>query len=217
MTDTFVSPNGAVLTPHDTEAYYEEDQEDQLYTIIGYDPGGTTGWAVLGIFPEAIEDEDYLIQENIAFWSIGEISDRNENKHARELLELARAWSGAKIVGEQFILRKFLSSSELLSPVRVNAKFEYALEEAMPGRQIIWQQAELAMSTITDLRLQKMGLYAPTIGKEHGRDGLRHALTWAKRARQMRLSNKVATALLNGSSQSGGDAEAAPKQRQSPE
>lgn len=76
----------------------------------------------------------------------------------------------------------------------------------MPGRPIIWQQPALAMSTVTDDRLKKMGLYAPTMGKEHGRDGLRHALTWAKRARQMKLSNRVATAFLNGSNQSGGGA-----------
>lgn len=128
MTDVFVSPNGAVLTPHDTEEYYEEDQEDQLYTIIGYDPGGTSGWAVVGIHMEAIEDPEYLIQDNIAFWSIGEITGRNENHHAREMLALARAWPGAKLVGEKFTLRKFSSDDDLLSPVRINAKFEYALD-----------------------------------------------------------------------------------------
>jgi hypothetical protein len=41
----------------------------------------------------------------------------------------------------------------------------------------------LAKTTMTDERLRDLGLYEQTVGKEHGRDALRHALTFWKRVK----------------------------------
>lgn len=200
MTEAFIAPRKNTLHPADAE-----EDEEQHYTSIAFDPGGTTGWSVMAVHPDAIDNEEYNITDNIVFWSAGEFVG-SEDDMADQMADLAEAWEHAKIVCEDFVLRKFSSSRELLSPVRVFSKFEHRLWMLPRRRPIIWQPSSLAMSTITDQRLQKMGLYAPLVGKEHARDAVRHNLTWLRRAKQMALKKKVADALIGASH--GGDGEA---------
>ena len=97
---------------------------------------------------------------------------------------------------ESFRLRKFSSAEELLSPVRISARFHDRLYSQRGGRPYIEQPPSLAMSTVTDQRLQKMGLYAPLIGKEHARDAAKHAVTWLKRAKKLFENNLVVGAFV---------------------
>ena len=186
MTQAFVEP----------EALADLDIDD-LYVCVSFDPGGTTGWAVFGVHSDAINDPEYRIIDNIEFWSLGEFwgPDREQ---AREMFELVEQWPTAKIVMEDFVLRKFSSARELLSPVRICERFCGRMDQAGDERPIIKQQPSLAMSTITDARLKKMGLYNATVGKEHGRDATRHNLTWLKRAKKLAEQNMVTNALREG-------------------
>lgn len=204
MTTSFISPNGVGFSPADVDDF---DDEEQHYTSIAYDPGGITGWSVFVVHPDAIEDEDYNILDNIIFWSAGQFTGESDDREddpedvmAIQMLDLARAWPRAKVVCEHFVLRKFSSGQELLSPVRVTAKFGVLLRMQFPKprRPIIKQQPSLAMSTITDDRLRRMGLYAPLSGQEHARDAVKHNLTWLKRAKQMAVRAKVTGSILNG-------------------
>lgn len=83
------------------------------------------------------------------------------------------------LVLEDFILRNRTRDRSLLSPVRLNSKFEdYAITEA-PDMKVWHQSASDAKGTITDERLKRWNLWTP--GKQHGRDATRHLLLWLRR------------------------------------
>lgn len=185
-----------------TQAFVEPEEladldVDDLYVCSSFDPGGKTGWSIFGVHSDAINDPECRILDNIEFWSIGEYFGSDKSQ-AREMYELVEQWPTAKIVMEDFVLRKFSSARELLSPVRVCARFEGRMDQAGDERPIIKQQPSLAMSAITDARLKKMGLYNATIGMEHGRDAVRHSLTWLKRAKKLAEQNMVTNAMREG-------------------
>jgi hypothetical protein len=166
---------------------------DDLYTAIGFDPGGTTGWAVFSVFPEALDEEDLKILDHVAFWSAGQfVGEESEQVH--EMLELVRVWpDDAIVIVEDFVLRTYQRSRDLLSPVRISGAFEYGLWQMsfkprgeIVRRTIQWQQPALAMSAITDGRLQQCGYWNPLVGQPHARDAVRHVLTWLRREKQER-------------------------------
>lgn len=185
-----------------TEAFKEPEDlidldVDDLYVCIAFDPGGKTGWSIFAVHADAINDPEYRILDNIEFWSMGEFFGP-EKEQAREMHELVEQWPTAKIVMEDFVLRKFSTARELLSPVRVCERFCGRMDQAGDERPIIKQQPSLAMTTITDDRLRKMKLYNATIGFEHGRDAVRHNLTWLRRAKKLAEQNMVTNALRGG-------------------
>jgi hypothetical protein len=74
-------------------------------------------------------------------------------------------------------------SSPYLAPVRVASKIQMAIDLSMAGSccGLEWQMPSLAMSTATDDRLKKWGLYPP--GRDHPKDATRHAITLIRRAK----------------------------------
>lgn len=183
MTHAFIEP----------EELAELDVDD-LYVCVAFDPGGKTGWSVFGVHADAINDPECRIIDNIEFWSTDELFGPEQGQ-AREMYELVSNWPTAKLVMEDFVLRKFSSARELLAPVRITARFEGWMDSAGDERPIIKQQPSLAMTAITDDRLKRMGLYNPTVGLEHGRDAVRHNLTWLKRAKKLAEQNMVTNAM----------------------
>lgn len=164
---------------------------EQLYTVVSYDPGDTTGWAVFAIKLRAMQEHHRKILSNIAWWKSGQFIG-DENSQADEMVALAMAWDDSHIVVEDFLLRKFSTDRSLLSPVRITARFEYGLYLAEDTRTIVLQPGELAMSTITDARLEainQLGIFSATIGQPHARDAVRHALTWLRRAKSLIAMN----------------------------
>ena len=188
----FVDPNksGTAVAPDD----FEDLDVDDLYTTISFDPGGTTGWSVFAVYKEAIEDSEYSILDNVSFWTAGEFIG-DERGQADEMIALVEAWPEAHIVIEDFVLRKFTSARELLSPVRITARFDQALHISGDARPMIIQPGVLAMKTVTDARLKRMGLWPPLQGSEHKRDAVRHNITWMKRAKQLFKRNAIADAM----------------------
>lgn len=162
------------------------DLPSEVYTTIWFDQGGSTGWAVVSVWVEAVTLPEYSILKNIVAWSAGEFIG-SEGSQTDQMMELVKAWEdNADSIGyEDFILRKLLGGRELLSPVRIGARFEDRMyTSGRMGLLAPAQMASLAMDTITDDRLKLWGFWPPLIGQEHARDALRHCLTYLKRIRE---------------------------------
>jgi hypothetical protein len=162
-----------------------EDDDTGWASIIALDPGGTTGWCVMTVHPEALVADDVRILDNIQHFSYGQFYGAEIDQEL-EILKLLEAWPGSPGVLERFVLRKFLKSAELLAPVRVNAVVEFIMATGYVGRfqprPYVLQQPSDAKSTATDDRLKEWGLYRPD-GQEHARDATRHAITLLRRAK----------------------------------
>jgi hypothetical protein len=149
--------------------------------VISIDPGGTSGWSILQVHPVALLDTEFPILTNIECWQNGQFTG-NENQQAKDVLDLIDAWPGCAVVMEGFILRKFSSDDELLSPVRLIAKIEYGLW--LLGMTYFPQQPSEAKSVATDDRLKNWGLYKSEGGMQHARDADRHGITFLRKCKQ---------------------------------
>ncbi len=190
--DNFVEPvrlvtkrRGAPVTPR-----LMESAGEPLTTVIWFDQGGTTGWAVFNFWAEALTSAEYKILSNIHSWSAGEFFG-NEAMMTDEMMGLVLAWGDEAYVGyEDFILRTFTMGRELLSPVRIAARFEDRMYTSGRSRQLqAPQSSSLAMTKVTDERLKRWGLWPPLRGKEHARDAVRHVITFASRIKEHNLKN----------------------------
>lgn len=162
-------------------------------TIISYDTGGTTGWAVISVHPDALLEPDVLILDNITHFAFGEITG-TEYEQVDRMAELADDWPGAALVLEDFIVRRFDMSRAALAPVRLNAAFRYIMS---PGRYVNLQQPQLAKTTITDERLRRIGYWERTSAMPHARDSIRHGFTFLKRLKtQPKLLKETFPALF---------------------
>lgn len=156
-------------------------------TVIWFDTGSITGWCTMSVWSVALYDIRYRVLANLAGWSAGEFKG-TEAKITDQMVELVEAWDGdLTAVGmEDFILRTFSMGRELLAPVRISARFEDRLYSQGKSDLLVPAQApSLAMSTVTDERLKLWNLYAPTVGKPHARDALRHAITYLRRTKSV--------------------------------
>ncbi|QOC56225.1 RuvC-like resolvase [Gordonia phage Sienna] len=188
------------------EKISREDLEIEDYAcVIALDPGGTTGWSLFQVQPEALssldEHEQYGVLKNVVDWKHGQIdcgsqkgnrgvggyrdiSTSGEAVGEGEILGLLRSWPAAAVIIEDFILdpKRFNMGRDLLSPVRITSVVSYDLW--LQGRDYFVQGASLAKTTATDEKLKAWGYYSSTGGLGHARDADRHALTFFKRAAQ---------------------------------
>lgn len=176
-----------------------DDDEDDIHSgfanLCAFDPGGTTGWSVMSVHPDALVEDDVKVLENIEHWAHGQFSG-DEDKITQQMLELLEAWPDAVVVIEDFILRAYRKDDDLLSPVRITSKLEFGLQ-FWPGLygvvpRIFKQQPSLAKSAVTDDRLREWGMYEREGGEEHARDADRHSLTFLRRAKESERLRKVA-------------------------
>lgn len=178
--------------------------------ILSLDPGGTTGWSIMEIAPEAISDlpehRGIGVVQNILRWKHGQVdcgsrrgdlgtnsaglrnggvSSSGENAGVGEILGLIRNWPTAVVVIEDFILdfKRFSSGRDLLSPVRITSSVVFDLW--LQRRDHHLQTPSLAKSTARDEQLKAWGLYTSTGGLGHARDADRHSITFAKRASEV--------------------------------
>lgn len=180
-------------------------------TIIGLDPGGTTGWSLMSVHAEALFDPEVPLMENITFWQHGQIdcgtlkgnrgtsgvgdvedgvSTHGEAAGVNEIISLLRAWPGATVVIEDFIIRQMNQGRDFLAPVRITA----ALNQYMynQNREMYYQQPSLAKTAATDERLKMWNLYERSGGLNHARDADRHVITFIKRLKQNASSGRKA-------------------------
>jgi hypothetical protein len=165
---------------------------DGVWTCIGLDPGGTTGWCVLRVHLIAMQDNQYRILDNVISWSAGQVQGTIGHQ-IDKLVDLVDCWNEAEVVSEDFHLRQMRGGPELLDPVRIMEPLRWWLErggrrawdtedgEDWKPRELHLQQPSLAMTTITDERLRAAGILHLTNGRPHARDAVRHSLTFARR------------------------------------
>jgi hypothetical protein len=168
-------------------------------TVIGIDPGGTTGWSVMVVHPEALVDKEVPILGNIQYHGNGEIAAIPNNGKSVKALELSNAerlcvralladvlvrWPGSALIIEDFLLRKRTMDRELLSPVRLTAVLEWEVENLDLHMHLVRQQPSQAKTVATDERLRQWGLYKRAGGMQHARDADRHSITFLRSAKQ---------------------------------
>lgn len=166
----------------------DEDQSFPGYAkLLWFDPGGTTGWSVMVVHPEALTDPTVRILENLEYHVTGEIpgagmADESEQLAISRVMDLISGWAGSAIGTESFRLRQFTKDVELLTPVRLIGVMKYALWAGGWG-YLHEQPPSLAMKTATDERLKDWGLYNRSSGG-HARDADRHAITFLRRCKE---------------------------------
>lgn len=175
----------------------DEDVHSGWANIVAFDPGGTTGWSVMTVHPEALSAADVKVLENIEHWAHGQFTG-DEDKIAQQMLETIECWPDCVVVVEDYILRHQRKDKDSLSPIRITAKLEFGLK-FWPGlggqrnaTKVFKQQPALAKTTCTDARLKEWGMYQREGGEEHARDADRHALTFLRRAKDSERLRKIA-------------------------
>lgn len=156
--------------------------------VLGIDPGGTTGWALLTVPRASIfgsQPASFLTIDYGEFFG-------PEDEQAIAIARLAREVQsldykiGPALVVEDFDLLPHYSSTNaetVLSPVRIAAKIALLHHLGQTGdSKLIMQGRTIAKSTATDDRLRAWGLYIAREG-DHIRDGMRHAITALRRAK----------------------------------
>lgn len=159
-------------------------------TVVAFDPGGVTGWAVFSVHPDALLDPTLKVMHNITHWAAGQFTG-SEFTQVDEMVALSLDWPGASYLVEDFVLRKFDASRELLAPVRLTAAYRWAMSRHADALVKV-QPSSLAFTTITEERLKAMGFWEVTAGKKDARSAVQHALTWLKRLKtDVRLRMEV--------------------------
>lgn len=176
-----------------------KDLEDEAFPgmakLLWLDPGGTTGWCVMVVHPDALDTPDVSILDELALVRWGQIpgagmGDESEDLAISRVLETLLAWPGCAYGTESFRLRQFTKDSELLTPVRIQAVVKYVMWAGRWGR--LWeQQPALAKSTAPDAQLKAWGLYDSHSGP-HARDAVRHAITFLRRCKEREALRRMA-------------------------
>lgn len=158
-------------------------------TVCAFDPGGTTGWSVMSVHPDALIDPEVLVLDNMLNWQHGQIQCNNErgkyspqfeNDGIDAIMAIIDAWPGALVVFEDFIMRTSRRDRETLTPVRIIAACDHQLYRR--GRFMHKQQPSEAKGTCSDTRMREWGLYERAGGMGHARDADRHAMLAIRKA-----------------------------------
>lgn len=170
--------NEAYEKPDEDGGFTWEYADKETYVVLALDPGGTSGWSIFGVHPEAMggDPDVHVLGQygNLLFWSAGEFTGKQHNQ-VDQIVDLANAWPTARLVTEDFKLRQLNAE---LSPVEINATIGWALRP----RYWVPQMAALAMETVTDERQKALGFWVP--GKPHARDAVKHGITFLKRQKE---------------------------------
>lgn len=166
-----------------------EGVPEGLVIVCSFDPGETTGWAVHAVDRELLVVKGFRASlRDSGDYHIGQFKHADENTMADMMAERVRwAWrqfiedettDTFVVVTESFRLRMMSRDPALLSPVRITAKFEYAMKGA--GLRMYEQEPVDAKRVVTDGRLRDWALYSSAAG-EHARDAQRHGILWLRK------------------------------------
>lgn len=174
------------------EMAYVDDGSPCLI-VVSFDPGVTTGWAIHRVplgdlcavgFSEAVWSPSFG-------WASGQIGGLDEDDTVDVMVGLTRsAYSLGgypqdrfAIAMEDFILQIMQQDRSLLSPVRVFAKYEYAMKKLTQASGVVLpyykQSASDAKKVVTDERLARWNLLKA--GQVHARDAQRHGILLARK------------------------------------
>lgn len=133
--------------------------------ILGLDPGGTTGWAIIEYDDSSVK----LIDKGQIEGSLKGFLHYNWSDLIFRDFDM--------IVCESFTLREGVYGADL-SPVYIIG----ALEALYPQTEIIYQEPKLKPLCDND-RLKTMGLY--TAGQGHAMDAVRHAIIYLRNKKHL--------------------------------
>lgn len=178
-------------------------------TVVGIDPGGTTGWSVLKVDGFKLLDQAIPVHQAVTKWTNGQMDCGSTSGNAgdsatandldlgiSETGEAAGVWMLEQIINnvtelpgttavviEDFILRTNNKSRDALSPVRITAALQQLLWEGQYAT-VYKQQPSEGKTALTDERLKKRGFYTGSNSDRHARDADRHALLFLQKCRQ---------------------------------
>lgn len=181
--------------------------------VIALDPGGTTGWSLISVHPEALTEPKADVFENIFEHKHGQvdcgshrgnlesslhegISTEGEFSGVYDLAEFVRAWPSAAVVIEDFNLRQLRMDRDLLSPVRITSALGYSMW--LDGRDYHIQSPSDAKRVCTDERLKEWRMYESSGALRHARDADRHAILFLRKAKAKRSFRELAWPHLYG-------------------
>lgn len=177
------------------------DNAEELAIVIAFDPGGTTGYCILGVEPATLSKPDMRsLNDALVHVEYGEIDCGT--RHGQTGVGMQRGHAGLNLPGEidgiirmvnlcdqydhyavvveDFVLdiHKANMGRELLTPVRIISGFttllQYSFIDEPVMERVFIQNRSLAKTTCTDDRLKTWELYDRNSGP-HARDALRHA------------------------------------------
>lgn len=165
--------------------------------IIGVDPGVTTGIAVAALQGKEVGslNEVYVEMGQLSYGFSGNgfdiiesaSAEEGEAKVAAEIAQLVRTavlhGSRVVLVIEDFVVRRFDSSREFLSPVRITARIQQELfnDTICQGVTVAMQSPSDAKQTCTDERMKKWGIQPKTYKDRHGLDAARHCVLFIRK------------------------------------
>lgn len=156
--------------------------------VLGIDPGGTSGWAagsfLLGDLPRIrrVDGEVFRLTS-------GEF-DGSENGQMRKIERWVNGAMQQKadgvvdhivLVVESFSLRVFRRDTDLLAPVRMIAKIDYANSRLGWNLPIVYQTPSHGKQ-FKDPMLRNWNAWV--VGKEHARDANRHVIQFMRGCRK---------------------------------
>lgn len=169
-----------------------------LFTILGVDPGETTGLMWFDIEPEDLRvvrfaeggearfyremmDMGRIGWREIRCWDLSQDTFLHaEWEVARKIVQGAVKISADRVVSEDFTLRKGTKSRDLLSPVRLVSSMFAELQRVSLPVQLHLQDASIK-SNVDDDTLKRLGLWFE--GQQHARDAARHVVYYVRRYR----------------------------------
>lgn len=171
--------------------------ESSPLMIIGIDPGVTTGVAVASLRGKEVGSlaDVFLEMGQLSYGFSGNGTDiiasasqeEGEAKVATEIAKLVRTavlhGSRVVLVIEDFVVRRFDSSREFLSPVRITARIQQELfnDTICEGVTVVMQSPSDAKQTCTNERMKKWGIQPKTHKDRHGLDAARHCVLFIRK------------------------------------
>lgn len=148
-----------------------------LVYAMGIDPGGTSGWAVIGVHERTIY-RDY--PGRISHFEAGQVTG-GYSAQVLELMRISTLFHPLIIALESFDPRKPIRTEEYTSPILIGARIQFCIDTHYVLKPLFYQTPSQAMDTANDYRLKVWGLYQP--GPDHIKDATRHAITFIRRAK----------------------------------
>lgn len=165
--------------------------------IIGVDPGVTTGVAIATLQGKEVGSlaDVFVEMGQLSYGFSGNgfdiiestSTEEGEAKVAAEIAQLVRTavlhGSRVVLVIEDFVVRRFDSSREFLSPVRITARIQQELfnDTICQGVTVAMQSPSDAKQTCTDERMKKWGIQPKTHKDRHGLDAARHCVLFIRK------------------------------------
>lgn len=171
--------------------------ESAPLAIIGVDPGVTTGVAIATLQRKEIGSltDVFVEMGQLSYGFSGNgfdiiesaSAEEGEAKVAAEIAQLVRTavlhGSRVVLVIEDFVVRRFDSSRDFLSPVRITARIQQELfnDTICQGVTVVMQSPSDAKQTCTDERMKKWGIQPKTHKDRHGLDAARHCVLFIRK------------------------------------